>query len=280
MSNNIQSSDNLQSRWSMGSYKDFAIFILPVSAHLVKICKISANNNVLDVACGTGNTAITAKKTGANVTGVDFTPELLNQAKEEAALADVGQIEWKEANVESLPFNDESFDTVLSSFGHIFATQPQKAIDEMLRVTKKGGTIGFATWPPELINGKLFEVMTKHVPTPATPTTATSESTVSLNPIPSPMQWGDPQIIKQRLGNSVSNIHFERGVAYIPILSLNHYWKMTSTKFGTVIQAIKAINDPAKVEHLKHDLLNAIEPYISNNSLKLDYLITKATKTD
>ena len=96
------------------------------------------SDNVLDIACGTGNTTITAKRlANAKVIGVDFTPEILAQAKEEASLAEVEDIEWKEGNVEDLPFEDESFDVVLSSFGHMFSPHPEVAINEMLRVTKR-----------------------------------------------------------------------------------------------------------------------------------------------
>ncbi len=122
----------------MDHYNEFAIFILPVSAHLVRLCNISSSDNILDVACGTGNTAITARRlANAKVKGVDFTPELLVQAKVEASLAGAEDIEWKEGNVEDLPFEDESFDVVLSSFGHMFAPHPEVAIKEMLRVTKR-----------------------------------------------------------------------------------------------------------------------------------------------
>ena len=86
------------------------------------------------------------------------------QAKEEASLAEAKDIEWKEGNVEDLPFEDESFDVVLSSFGHMFAPNPEIAIKEMLRVTKRKGRIAFATWPAELANGRLFEAIAKHMP--------------------------------------------------------------------------------------------------------------------
>jgi ubiquinone/menaquinone biosynthesis C-methylase UbiE len=125
-----------------------------------------SNDNILDVACGTVNTSITAKrlKRDAKVTGIDFTPELLAQAKEEAALTEAEDIEWKEGNVQDPPFEDESFDVVLSSFGHMFAPNPEIAIKEMLRVTKRdGGCIAFATWPPELANGRMFEAMSKYI---------------------------------------------------------------------------------------------------------------------
>ena len=117
----------------------------------------------------TGNTVITAKRlANAKVVGVDFTPELLVQAKEQASLAEVEDIEWKEGNVEDLPFEDESFDVVLSSFGHMFSPHPEVAIKEMLRVTKgDGGRIAFATWPAELANGRLFAAIAKHMSYPS-----------------------------------------------------------------------------------------------------------------
>jgi len=259
--------------WTLGSYNEIAIFFLPASAHLVKLCNISSNDSVLDVACGTGNTAITAKRIGGvsiKVTGVDFTPELLSQAKEEASLAEAEDIEWKEGDVEDLPFDNNSFDIVMSSFGHIFAPRPEVAISEMLRATKPGGRIAFATWPPELANGRIFEVLTKHIP---------FNPNNSSAPPPSPMQWGYPNVIKKRLGDrNVKNIHFEMGVLNKPMLSPNHYWQMSSTKSGSIIAAIQTLKDPQKIESLKEDILQAIIPYIHDNVLRLDYLITVATK--
>ena len=82
--------------WSLGSYNEIALSLLPVSAHLVKLCNISSDNCVLDVACGTGNTTITARRKGAKVTGIDIAPQMLTQAKSEASLAEAGDIEWKE----------------------------------------------------------------------------------------------------------------------------------------------------------------------------------------
>jgi hypothetical protein len=94
------------------------------------------------------------------------------------------------------------------------------------------------------------------------------------------MQWGTPEVVHKRLGvgSNVKNIHFERGVINKPVLSPNHYWKMASTKGGTLIQAIKTIKNPQKVEDLKRDILQAIAPYIQDNVLRLDYLVTVATK--
>ncbi len=276
MIDSIDCPPNSNNAWSLGSYNEIALFFLPVSAHLVRLCDISSESNILDVACGTGNTAITAsRRTGARVIGINFTPQMLTQAKVEADLAGTEDIEWKEGDVEDLPFEDASFDVVLSSFGHMFAPHPEVAIKEMLRMTKSGGLIAFATWPPEHANWKLFDVMAIHVPI----SSAFIANTASANTRPppsSPMQWGIPEVIHNRLGvdSKVKNIHFERGTIHKPILSPNHYWKMASTKGGTLIQAIQAIKDPQKVEDLKKDILQAIAPYIHDNELRLDYLVT------
>jgi ubiquinone/menaquinone biosynthesis C-methylase UbiE len=264
--------------WSLGSYNEIAVHLLPVSAHLVKLCNISSSDNVLDVACGTGNTAITARRTtGAKVTGIDITPEMLVQAREQASIAEVDDIDWKEANVENLPFGDEVFDVVLSSFGHIFAPHPQVSINEMLRVTKPGGRIAFSTWTAELVNGKLFDVMAKYIDSSSSSSSSTNASTST----PSPSQWGIPQVIEKRLvesGFKVKDIHFECGVINKPVLSPNHSWMTSITKGGPMIHAIQTIRDPKKIEALRHDVLKTITPYIKDNVLRLDYPITKITK--
>jgi SAM-dependent methyltransferase len=265
--------------WSLGSYNEIALFFLPVSAHLVKLCNVSSDDRVLDVACGTGNTAITVSRKGAKVTGIDITPQMLTQAKAEATLAAAGDIKWVEGDAEDLPFEDGSFDVVLSSFGHMFASQPKAAMREMLRVMEPGGRIAFATWPPEHANGKMFEAMAKHVPPIPPPSTLSPFSSHNNMPSPpSPMQWGHPEVVKKRLGSDVRDIHFERGVIKKPVLSPNHYWETSSTKGGALIQAIQTIKDPQKIESLRNDILQAIVPYLCENILRLDYLITVATK--
>jgi hypothetical protein len=92
------------------------------------------------------------------------------------------------------------------------------------------------------------------------------------------MQWGNPEVVKKRLGSDVINIHFERGVIKKPVLSPNHYWETSNTKGGALVQAIQTIKDPQKIQSLRNDILQAIVPYLHENILRLDYLITVATK--
>ncbi|TVP41275.1 class I SAM-dependent methyltransferase [Candidatus Nitrosocosmicus arcticus] len=252
--------------WSRGDYRSRGQFFPPVSARLTRLVNLQANDSVLDVACGYGNTAITARRVGAKVTGIDITPKLLALAKGEEKIAGISGIDWKEGDAEDLPFEDESFDVILSTFGHIFAPNQELAGKEMVRVLKKGGRLAFTSWPPELAVGKLSEVVSMYNP-------LTSEAF-------SPDNWGIPDKIKQLLPY-IKDIYFEKDTINIPILSPNHYWQDTITKAGFMIQVIEALkkqNDEEKIESFRKDYIKTLEPFISYNVLRLGYLITIASK--
>lgn len=161
MSNTNQ---NAKGVWALGDYRSIGKIVSPVSAKLVRLANIKSADSVLDIACRFGHTAITARILGASVMGLDITPEILGFAKEEETIAEVSKIVWKEGNAENLPFEDESFDAVLSTFGHMFAPNQENTAKEMLRVLKKGGRIGFTVWPPELAIGRLFSIVSKFAP--------------------------------------------------------------------------------------------------------------------
>lgn len=247
--------------------------ISPVSAKLVRLVNVKPVDSVLDVACGFGNTAITARRAGAKVTGIDITPELLAQAKEEESIAKVSEIDWREGNAESLPFEDESFDIVLSTFGHMFALDQKATACEMQRVLRKGGRIGFATWSPELAWGRMYDTISKYIP-------PVQNNQSMTPPLPSPMQWGIPDKIQELLCD-VKNILFERDTVEYAILSPNHYWQEMATKSGSLIQLIQALEEEdkmEKIELIRQDYLKTLEPYIRDNIVRLGYLLTIATK--
>src|ERR1019366_6173807 len=153
-------------------------------------------DHVLDVACGTGVVAVTAARVRTKVKGLDLSPVLLDRARWNSTTAGV-EIEFVEGDVEALPYPDGNFDVVLSQFGHMFAPRPEVAVAEMLRVLKPGGRLAFSTWPPELFTGRMFALIAKYIPPP--------------QGVPSPVQWGDVSIVRQRLGDSVKGLHLERG---------------------------------------------------------------------
>jgi SAM-dependent methyltransferase len=240
-------------------------FTTPVAARLVKHARVRVGQRVLDVGCGTGVVAITAAREGAEVTGLDLTPALLERARENSRVAEV-KVEWREGDAESLPFEDGAFDVVMSQFGHIFAPRPEVAIAEMLRVLKPGGTIAFATWPPELFTGKMFALTSSYSPPPPP----------GVSP---PPQWGSPQIVTERLGSAVKNIVFDRGTMMVSALSVQHFRTAFERSAGPVIKLIESLaGDPAKLASFRKDCDALAGEYFADNIVRQDYLLTRATK--
>ena len=250
------------------SFAPLALTTTPPAAQLVRFAGVRPGQKVLDVACGTGNVALTARRAGAVVTGLDLTPELLAVAKENAAIAELDDVTWKEGDVENLPFRDAEFDVVLSQFGHIFAPRPQIAVKEMLRVLKSGGRIAFNTWPPELFIGRMFALVGRYLPAPTDP-----------KPAP-PGQWGDPNVVAQRLGNGVRDITFDRGALLQPSLSPQHYRQMHEQTAGPVIRLVQSLKaDPARLAEFRGEYEGLVTQYFDSNIVRQDYLMTRATKS-
>jgi ubiquinone/menaquinone biosynthesis C-methylase UbiE len=152
--------------WASGDYPSMVeTFLLPLGPRLVEACQIGPGMRVLDVAAGTGNASIPAAERGANVTASDLTPELLEAGRGRAEAQGL-ELEWVEADAENLPFEDESFDVVMSSIGAMFAPRNQAVADELVRVCRPGGTIGLLSWTPEGMIGALFRTMGPFAPPP------------------------------------------------------------------------------------------------------------------
>jgi SAM-dependent methyltransferase len=158
-----QFKENQKKAWS--TFAPTELYTCQPAARLVVFADIKGGQRVLDVACGTGVVALAAARTGARVSGLDLTPELIARARENASIAGT-EIDWHEGDAEALPFGDATFDVVVSQFGHMFAPRPEVATSEMLRVLKPGGTIAFSTWPPELYVGQLFGLVGRYLPPP------------------------------------------------------------------------------------------------------------------
>jgi SAM-dependent methyltransferase len=152
--------------WASGDYPDMVeTFLLPLGPRLVEACGIGPGMTVLDVAAGTGNASMPAARAGARVTASDLTPELLEVGRAQAEGEDL-VLDWVEADAENLPFEDGSFDVVISSIGAMFAPHHQDVADELVRVCRPGGTIGMLNWTPEGMIGALFRTMGPYAPAP------------------------------------------------------------------------------------------------------------------
>ncbi len=240
-----------------------AVTTMP-AAELVRHARVLPQQSVLDVGCGTGVVALTAARLGARVRGLDLAPALIEQAKKNAALAGV-EVDFQQGDAEALPYDNASFDVVLSQFGHMFAPRPEVAIAEMLRVLKPGGTIAFSTWPPEHFVGQMFALVGKYQPPPpgAAP----------------PPQWGDPNIIRQRLGEAVTDVVFDRGVMCVPTLSSQHYRKTMEETLGPVVKLVQTLQgDAARLATFRAELDDFVGRHLENNMLRQHYLMTRAVK--
>src|SRR5688572_32965191 len=145
--------------WASGDYPRMVdTFLLPLGPRLVDACDIVAGARVLDVAAGTGNASLPAAARGAQVTASDLTPELLADGRRRAEAQGL-DVKWVEADAEHLPFDDGSFDVVISAIGVMFAPHHQEAADELVRVCRRGGTLGLLSWTPEGMLGALFRTM-------------------------------------------------------------------------------------------------------------------------
>jgi SAM-dependent methyltransferase len=152
--------------WASGDYPSMVeTFLLPLGPRLVDACGIGPGMRVLDIAAGTGNASLPAAEKGAEVTASDLTPELLEAGRRRAEAAGL-ELEWVEADAENLPFEEESFDVVMSCIGAMFAPRHENVADELVRVCRRGGTIGMLNWTPEGMIGALFRTMGPFAPPP------------------------------------------------------------------------------------------------------------------
>jgi 2-polyprenyl-3-methyl-5-hydroxy-6-metoxy-1,4-benzoquinol methylase len=250
--------------WALGNFGDIATFTTYAAGHLVRFAGIRTGQKVLDVGTGTGVVAVTAARQGAHVTGLDLTPELIEQAKASAHVGGV-QVQWDVGDAERLPYADHSFDVVVSQFGHMFAPRPEVATAEMLRVLKPAGRIAFATWPPEQLIGRSFALGAKFVPPPP-------------GAVPTGL-WGDPNVVRERLGAGVDDLLFERGVIGWPALSPMHYRSVQEAKAGPFVRAVQALkSQPERLAAYRKEFDALVAPYLVDNVVRLEYLLTRATK--
>ena len=232
-----------QTMWASGDFGVIGALIHVVAERMVDSADLVAGSRVLDVAGGTGNAAIAAARCGCDVTCTDYVPALLERGRERAR-AERLNIEFAEADAESLPFDDGEFDAVISTFGAMFAPDQRRAADELVRACRSGGTIALASWTPEGFLGELFRATAAHVPPPPG--------------VASPLRWGTEAGITELLGDSVEFVstrrrtftwRFRRPAEMIDTL---REW------YGPTVKAFEAVG-PAGAAALERDLIAVVE---------------------
>ena len=256
--------------WAAGDYDQIARGIITVGDHVVRVARIRAGERVLDVACGTGNTALAARARGAEVTALDLTPELLAVAREREAAEGLSGIDWREGDAEDMPFEDASFDVVVSSCGLMFAPDQQRVAGEVARVTGPGGRVAIQAWTREGGVGRMFQVVGRHVLPPAG--------------VPSPFEWGDEEKVKALLGASFTDYRFERYDCPEYADTPEQVAELFIDRYGPTNRAYHLLLGESEdgAEAFRRDLTELYRGYITPADGKVrwgrEYIITLATR--
>jgi SAM-dependent methyltransferase len=234
--------------WASGDYPQIARRISSVGELLVQRLGVGVGTEMLDVATGAGNVAIPAAKTGASVTGLDLTPELLEVARARAKDEGV-TIDFVEGDAEALPFADASFDRVSSCFGVMFAPRQQQAAAELLRVTRPGGMIAVAAWTPGGLVGRMFRTSSSFMPPPPP----------GLEP---PVLWGEEDHVRSLLGAPGVELEFERRTVVFEHDSTEAIIAEDESLLGPALLAKAALEPQGRYGELREQM---IELYGSAN---------------
>jgi ubiquinone/menaquinone biosynthesis C-methylase UbiE len=227
-----------QAAWSSGNYAIVGTTLQIVGEQLCEALDLNAGSTVLDVAAGNGMASLAAARRWCDVTSTDYVPALLEQGRARAA-AEGAAIEFREADAESLPFPDNSFDVVLSTFGVMFTPNQDRAAAELLRVCKPKGRIGLANWTPEGFIGQVFKTLGKYLPPPAG--------------AKSPALWGTHARLSEMFDAGAGAIRAESRLFNFRYRSPQHFLDIFKTYYGPVLKAFAAL-EPAKQQQLYDDL--------------------------
>ena len=258
-----------RSTWAAGDYAAVARHIDEVPPRdLLARMDIQPGHRVLDVATGTGNLAIPAAAAGAQVVGLDLTPELFETARERAAAADV-VVDWVEGDAEELPYEDDSFDRVLSAFGVQFAPRHEIVASELAGVTRPGGRIGLVNWTPEGLIGELFKILGRYLPKP--PAFAS----------PPPL-WGSPEHVRRLFASSRVELDFHRGHNPWSFESAEAWVAFMETAYGPTVKARAKLTAEGRWDECRAEMVALAERRneATDGSLHMEaeYLITIAHK--
>src|SRR5436190_10687500 len=229
--------------WSRGDFAKIGISAQIVQEELCEAIDVLPGRRLLDVACGAGNGAIAAARRGLEAVGLDYVPALLDRARERAA-AEGYYIEFVEGDAQALPFEDASFDYVISTFGAMFAPDQEKTAAELLRVCRPGGKIGMANWTPEgLIGGGMFAAIAKHAPPPP-----------GIKP---PSLWGTEERVRELFGNGISELRIEPCTFTFRYRSPEHWLEYFRAYFGPIMMAFARVGEEG-APALEGDLLEVM----------------------
>ncbi len=232
-----------QQGWAAGDYSIPGAILVVISENLCEAVELHACQRVLDVATGSGNTAIAAARRFCEVTGIDYVPSLLERARERAS-AERLPITFLEGDAENIPFPAASFDAVLSTVGVMFTPNQEQAASELLRVCRSGGKIGLVNWTPTGLFGHMGRAMAKYAPPPAG--------------LKSPALWGTEERLRELFGEEVVSIQATKRYFFHRYRSAQHAVEVFCTYYGPMATTLQGLS-PVDREGLCHDLQMVLE---------------------
>ncbi|MBR0695564.1 class I SAM-dependent methyltransferase [Bradyrhizobium lablabi] len=227
-----------QAAWSSGNYAIVGTTLQIVGEQLCESLDLKAGSTVLDVAAGNGMASLAAARRWCDVTSTDYVPALLDRAAARAE-AEGLPMAFREADAENLPFSDNAFDVVISTFGVMFTPNQERAASELLRVCKPKGQIGLANWTPDGFIGQVFKTLGKYLPPPAG--------------AKSPAMWGTRTRLAEMFDAGAAGIKVEARHFNFRYRSADHFLEIFKTYYGPVLKAFAAL-EPARQTDLHNDL--------------------------
>ncbi|MGZ4313962.1 MAG: class I SAM-dependent methyltransferase [Solirubrobacteraceae bacterium] len=214
--------------WALGDYGRVAATLRPAARELVRAAEISAGQDVLDVAAGTGNVAVEAAARGASVTASDITPELVGLGRERAQREGLA-IGWEVADVTALPQADGAVDVVTSAFGAMFATPAERVTAELARVLRPGGVLAMANWVPEGPVSELFALLAAYGPPPP-------------DGVPAPTEWGREAVVSQRLAGAFERVVVTRHPLTTTFADAAGAWRFHAEAAPPVVALLRSLD--------------------------------------
>ena len=252
--------------WSSGDFNEIARQTMMVADDLVRAADPRPGQHVLDVACGSGNLALSAARRHCEVAGIDIAGNLIDRARARAA-AEGTAIDFRTGDAQALPCNDNSFDLVASVFGVIFAPDQARAAHELVRVCRPGGTIALANWMPEGFGGAFFGAHARHAPPPPGS--------------PSPLRWGTQAGLEELLGGGVRDLSCTRRSGFSYYRSVTDAVELFARCFGPTIRAREVVGAEGEGE-LRRDLAGVFESFNraadGTAVIETEYLQVRATR--
>jgi ubiquinone/menaquinone biosynthesis C-methylase UbiE len=234
-----------QGAWSSGDYAVVGTTLQIVGEELCEALDVRSGQKLLDVAAGNGNASLAAARRWCDVVATDYVPALLERARERAE-AERLEIAFQQADAEALPFEDGSFDVVVSTFGVMFTPDQDRAASEMVRVCRRGGKIGLANWTPEGFIGQVFKTIGKHVAPPAG--------------AKSPALWGTRARIAELFGPHAASVKSAQRDYTFRYRSPEHWLDVFKTYYGPLLKTFAAL-EPAAQSALERDLIVLIAQF-------------------